>query len=94
MDPVDRIVHEPGDTLQCDLWFPEPRIPVGGGQIAMLPVLVSEVGLFPLYQRADDPDPQRGRHPGRDVGPAHGSGCGHETVVAVSGSQRSVVAGG
>lgn len=40
MDPVDRIVHEPGDTMQCDLWFPEPRIPVGGGQMAMLPVLV------------------------------------------------------
>lgn len=39
-DPVDRIVHEPGDTTQCDLWFPEPRIPVGGGQVAMLPVLV------------------------------------------------------
>ena len=40
VDPVDRIVHSPGDTMQCDLWFPEPRIPVGGGQMAMLPVLV------------------------------------------------------
>ena len=40
VDPVDKIVHEPGDTMQCDLWFPEPRIPVGGGQAAMLPVLV------------------------------------------------------
>lgn len=39
-DPVDRIVHQAGDTTQCDLWFPEPRIPVGGGQMAMLPVLV------------------------------------------------------
>lgn len=39
-DPVDKLVHEPGDTTQCDLWFPEPRIPVGGGQDAMLPVLV------------------------------------------------------
>lgn len=29
IDPVDRIVHQPGDTTQCDLWFPEPRIPVG-----------------------------------------------------------------
>lgn len=39
-DPVDKLVHEPGQTTQCDLWFPEPRIPVGGGQDAMLPVLV------------------------------------------------------
>jgi transposase len=40
VDPVDKLAHEPGDTMQCDLWFPEPRIPVGGGQAAMLPVLV------------------------------------------------------
>lgn len=39
-DPVDKLVHLPGQTMQCDLWFPEPRIPVGGGQVAMLPVLV------------------------------------------------------
>lgn len=40
VDPVDRLVHAPGDTTQCDLWFPEPRIAVGHGQVAMLPVLV------------------------------------------------------
>ncbi len=40
VDPVDRLVHEPGATTQCDLWFPQPRIPVGGGQRALLPVLV------------------------------------------------------
>lgn len=40
VDPADRIVHEPGQATQCDLWFPEPRIPVGHGQAAMLPVLV------------------------------------------------------
>jgi hypothetical protein len=40
IDPADRIVHEPGVATQCDLWFPEPRIPVGHGQVAMLPVLV------------------------------------------------------
>lgn len=39
-DPADRIVHEPGQAAQMDLWFPEPRIPVGFGQAAMLPVLV------------------------------------------------------
>lgn len=40
IDPADRIVHQPGAATQCDLWFPEPRIPVGHGQSAMLPVLV------------------------------------------------------
>ena len=40
VDPADRIVHEPGVAAQMDLWFPEPRIPVGFGQAAMLPVLV------------------------------------------------------
>lgn len=29
----------PGDQVQCDLWFPEPRIPVEGHAV-MLPVLV------------------------------------------------------
>ncbi len=40
-DPADRIVYHPGEQMQCDLWFPEPRIPVTDGQRAvMLPVLV------------------------------------------------------
>ena len=39
-DPADRIVYHPGDQMQCDLWFPEPRIPVGDGSMVMLPVLV------------------------------------------------------
>jgi transposase len=39
-DPADRIVYHPGDQVQCDLWFPEPRIPVADGTRAMLPVLV------------------------------------------------------
>ena len=39
-DPADRIVHRPGDQVQCDLWFPEPRIPVGAGVLVLLPVLV------------------------------------------------------
>ena len=40
IDPVDRVVYEPGQLSQCDLWFPEPRIPVGSGQERVLPVLV------------------------------------------------------
>ena len=39
-DPADRIVYHPGDQMQCDLWFPEPRIPLGDGTKVMLPVLV------------------------------------------------------
>lgn len=39
-DPADRIVYHPGEQVQCDLWFPAPRIPVGDGSLVMLPVLV------------------------------------------------------
>ena len=39
-DPADRIVYHPGDQMQCDLWFPEPRIPLVDGTAVMLPVLV------------------------------------------------------
>lgn len=39
-DPADRIVYHPGDQVQCDLWFPEPKIPLGDGTTSMLPVLV------------------------------------------------------
>lgn len=39
-DPADRIVYHPGDQVQCDLWFPEPKIPIGDGTVVMLPVLV------------------------------------------------------
>jgi transposase len=39
-DPVDRLEHPPGRVIQCELWFPTPKIPVGFGQEAMLPVLV------------------------------------------------------
>jgi transposase len=40
IDPVDRVTYQPGQLTQCDLWFPEPRIPVGTGQERVLPVLV------------------------------------------------------
>jgi hypothetical protein len=40
VDPVDKVVYEPGQLTQCDLWFPEPRIPVAVGQARVLPVLV------------------------------------------------------
>lgn len=40
VDPADRLDHKPGEAAQFDLWFPEPQIPVGYGQVRMLPVLV------------------------------------------------------
>src|SRR3954462_9603425 len=45
IDPVDRVVYEPGQITQCDLWFPEPRIPVAVGQDRVLPVLVMTLGF-------------------------------------------------
>lgn len=39
-DPADRIVYHPGDQMQCDLWFPAPKIPLADGTVVMLPVLV------------------------------------------------------
>jgi hypothetical protein len=45
VDPADRIIYRPGEIVQCDSWFPEPRIPVGHGQNLMLPVLVMALGF-------------------------------------------------
>lgn len=47
-DPVDRLEHPPGRVIQCDLWFPAPKIAVGFGQQATLPVLVM-VAAFSRY---------------------------------------------
>jgi len=45
IDPVDRVNYEPGQVAQCDLWFPETKVPVGGGQERVLPVLVMTCGF-------------------------------------------------
>jgi hypothetical protein len=45
VDPVDRMVYEPGSVTQCDLWFPPVQIPVGRGQSRVLPVLVMVLGF-------------------------------------------------
>lgn len=45
VDPVDRMVYEPGLVAQCDLWFPPVQIPVGRGQSRVLPVLVMVLGF-------------------------------------------------
>ncbi|HET6260321.1 MAG TPA: IS21 family transposase, partial [Pseudonocardia sp.] len=44
VDPVDRVAYQPGEITQCDLWFPDTKIPVGNGQRWMLPVLVMVLG--------------------------------------------------
>lgn len=44
LDPTDRVVYEPGQVAQCDLWFPPQLIPVGGGQELLLPVLAMTAG--------------------------------------------------
>jgi len=40
IDPADRLVWEPGDVAQCDLWFPPVKIPLEDGTSRLLPVLV------------------------------------------------------
>jgi transposase len=47
VDPADRLVWEPGDAAQCDLWFPPRRIPLEDGSARLLPVLV----IVPAYSR-------------------------------------------
>lgn len=40
VDPADRLTYQPGDQMQCDLWFPPTKIPLGYGQWGSPPVLV------------------------------------------------------
>lgn len=39
-DPCDRLVHLPGEQVQCDLWFPGALVPDHGGVLRSFPVLV------------------------------------------------------
>ncbi|MDR7110685.1 transposase [Microbacterium trichothecenolyticum] len=47
IDPADRLVWEPGDAAQCDLWFPPRKIPLEDGTTKLLPVLV----ITPAHSR-------------------------------------------
>lgn len=40
VDPADRLTWEPGDAIQCDLWFPPCAVPLEDGSTPLLPVLV------------------------------------------------------
>jgi transposase len=43
-DPASRTTYQPGDLMQCDLWFPPADIPLGHGQVGRPPVLVMVSG--------------------------------------------------
>jgi transposase len=60
IDPVDRVTYEPGQLTQCDLWFPEPRIPVGAGQLRVLPVLVMTLAFSRFMTATMIPSRQAG----------------------------------
>ena len=60
VDPVDRVVYEPGEIAQCDLWFPKPRIPVTAGQERVLPVLVMTLGFSRFLSATMIPSRQGG----------------------------------
>jgi transposase len=40
VDPCDRLVHLPGEQVQCDLWFPGQLVPDHAGMLRSFPVLV------------------------------------------------------
>jgi transposase len=65
IDPVDRVVYQPGEIAQCDLWFPAPSIPVtagpgGAGQERVLPVLVMTLGFSRFLTATMIPSRQAG----------------------------------
>jgi hypothetical protein len=65
IDPVDRVVYQPGEIAQCDLWFPAPPIPVAGGQgrvvqERVLPVLVMTLGFCRFLAATMIPSRQAG----------------------------------
>jgi transposase len=60
IDPVDRVSYQPGRLTQCDLWFPEPKIPVGAGRQRMLPVLVMTLAFSRFMTATMIPSRQAG----------------------------------
>jgi transposase len=43
-DPASRTTYQPGELIQCDLWFPPAPIPLGAGHSDSPPVLVMVSG--------------------------------------------------
>jgi transposase len=44
VDPASRTTYEPGEIMQCDLWFPPVKVPLGHGHEDSPPVLVISSG--------------------------------------------------
>ncbi|WP_239396009.1 IS21 family transposase [Frankia sp. CiP3] len=60
IDPVDRVVYEPGQVTQCDLWFPETPVPVAPGHERVAPVLVMTLGFSRFVTATMIPSQQAG----------------------------------
>ena len=60
IDPVDRVVYEPGQITQCDLWFPETTDPGRAGQERILPVLVMTLAFSRFLTATMIPSRQAG----------------------------------
>ena len=65
IDPADRLVWEPGDAAQCDLWFPPQQDPARGRHDQAVAGAGDHRRALAVHDRADDPDPE-------DRGPAAG----------------------
>lgn len=57
---MDRVTYQPGEVAQCDLWFPETKVPVGSGQRRVLPVLVMTCGFSRFLSAVMIPSRQAG----------------------------------
>lgn len=69
VDPADRLVWEPGDAGQCDLWFPPRKIPLEDGTVKLLPAGAGDHGrAFEVNARPDDPHAEDRRPAARVVG--------------------------
>lgn len=60
IDPTDRVIYEPGEYTQCDLWFPEAKVQVAPGQERILPVLVMSLGFSRFMTATMIPSRQAG----------------------------------
>jgi len=60
IDPADRVVYEPGEIAQCDLWFPETPVPVDVRQARILPVLVVTLAFSRFLSATMIPSRQAG----------------------------------
>ena len=71
-DPADRIEYRPGDQVQCDLWFPPVKIPLGSGQCGYSAGAGDGGVVLPVHHRDDAAVADHRGPAGRDVGAAVG----------------------